>query len=103
MKLPIPTLKKVAEDLCKLTSKVGSMAANVAQLMAGTSGNASLVAGTVAVADAKVTASSIVLLTRKSAGGTLGNLAYSLSAGVGITISSTSNLDTSVVTYQIKY
>jgi hypothetical protein len=76
-------------------------AANNAVAAASRTGNATLVAGTKAVADASVTANTIVLLSRKTAGGTLGNLTYTVSAGVGFTINSTSGTDTSIVSYHL--
>src|SRR5271166_5886713 len=51
-------------------------------------GNTVLVGGTVAVADTHVTASTVVNMSRKTIGGTTGNLSYTLSTGVGFTIHS---------------
>lgn len=62
-------------------------------------GNAVLVAGTVTVADTAVTSTSTMIFSRKVVGGTLGNLSYTVSAGVGFTITSTSNTDTSTISY----
>lgn len=62
-------------------------------------GNATLVGGTIAVVDASVTANTIILLSRKTIGGTAGNLTYILNAGVDFTINSDNALDTSVVSY----
>lgn len=65
-------------------------------------GNAVLVAGTVTVSNTTVTANSIVLLTRKTAGGTLGTaITYTLSAGASFTVNSDSALDTSTFSYFI--
>lgn len=64
-------------------------------------GNATLVAGTVTVTNANVGADSIIMLTRKTAGGTLGNLTYTISNGTSFTINSDSSSDTSVVSYHI--
>ena len=65
-------------------------------------GNASLVGGTIAVPNTSVTVKTLVILSRKDgAGGTLGNLTYTISAGVGFTVNSTSALDVSVVTYSL--
>lgn len=63
------------------------------------SGNATLVAGTVAVANTLVKSTSKVIVGRKTIGGTAGNLSYTLNAGVGFTINSSSGTDTSVATY----
>jgi hypothetical protein len=62
-------------------------------------GNAVLVAGTVAVANTTVTANTVVMLTRKTAGGTIGSLTYTLNAGVGFTINSSDPADTSTISY----
>jgi len=62
-------------------------------------GNVSLVAGTVTVANSTVTADTLISLTRKTAGGTIGNLTYTLNPGVGFTINSDNALDTSAITY----
>lgn len=64
-------------------------------------GNATLVAGTVAVSNSTVTANSIILLTRKTSGGVVGELTYTVSAGASFTINSSSALDTSTVSYFI--
>lgn len=63
-------------------------------------GNAVLVAGTVTVNDTTVTANTIVMLTRKTSGGTPGTLiTYTVSAGTSFTINSDSALDTSTFSY----
>jgi len=65
-------------------------------------GNATLVAGTVTVTNTSITANSVIVLIRKTAGGTVGDLTYTLSAGASFTINSASILDTSVVSYLIQ-
>jgi hypothetical protein len=62
-------------------------------------GDATLVAGTVTVANTTVTANTKILVSRKVAGGTLGFLAYSVTAATSFTITSSSASDTSTVTY----
>lgn len=72
------------------------------QMQSGTgarAGNATLVAGTVTVTNTTVTAKTHVYLTVKTAGGTLGTLSYTLSAGASFTINSSSITETSIVTY----
>jgi hypothetical protein len=64
-------------------------------------GTATLVAGTVAVADTAITASAIVRLSRQAAGGTLGQLSVALTAGTGFAINSNSSTDTSLVYYEV--
>lgn len=58
---------------------------------------ATLVAGTVTVANPNITATSKLFLSRKTAGGTIGELTYAVDPGVGYTITSASALDTSTV------
>lgn len=65
-------------------------------------GNAVLVAGTVTVNNTTVTANTIVMLTRKTAGGTVGTLiTYTVAAGTSFTINSDSALDTSTFSYML--
>lgn len=76
-------------------------AANAATAALSRVGNATLVGGTKAVADTSVTAGTIVTLSRKTIGGAAGNLTYTVSAGVGFTVTSSSGTDTSVVSYYL--
>jgi hypothetical protein len=72
------------------------------QVKSGTgarAGNATLVAGTVTVTNTTVTANTVIYLTVKTIGGTVGTLSYTLSAGASFTINSASVLDTSVISY----
>jgi hypothetical protein len=62
-------------------------------------GEATLVAGTVAVARTSILATSRIFLSRRVAGGTLGHLTYTLTPGTGFTINSSSGTDTSTVTW----
>lgn len=63
-------------------------------------GNATLVGGTITVSNTTVTANTIVMLTRKTSGGTIGTaITYTLSAGTSFTITSDSALDTSTFSY----
>lgn len=72
-------------------------------------GSAVLVAGTVTVANTTVTANTLLLLTRKTAGGTLGagGYIYTVSAATSFTITSVdtagslSNADTSTLSYML--
>lgn len=65
-------------------------------------GNATLVAGTVTVANTTVTANSIVLYSRKTSGGTIGTaMTYTVSAATSFTLTSDSALDTSTFSYFI--
>lgn len=62
-------------------------------------GEATLVGGTVTVNNTNVTATTLALLSRRVAGGTLGDLTYTRNAGVSFTINSTSGTDTSTISY----
>ena len=64
-------------------------------------GTATLVAGTVTVANTNVTANARIFLTVQTPGGTQGHLSVSRTAGTSFTITSTSNTDTSTVAYHI--
>ena len=59
--------------------------------------NVTLVAGTVTVSNPTVTAKTIIHHARKTAGGTIGDITYTVNPGVGYTLNSSSALDTSVV------
>lgn len=63
-------------------------------------GEATLVAGTVTVMNSRVTTACVVLLTRKTAGGTIGNLTYTVASG-SFTINSSDAGDTSTIAYLI--
>lgn len=63
-------------------------------------GNATLIGGSITVNNTSVTANTVVMLTRKSTGGTIGfAVTYTVSAGVSFTISSDNVLDTSTYSY----
>lgn len=82
--------------LTKLNVTTGSNAS------IGTS--AAMVAGTVTVSTTAVTASSIIFVSRNTAGGTTGNLSAptaSIVAGTSFVINSSSNTDTSTVNWWI--
>lgn len=64
-------------------------------------GSVTLVAGVGTVADANVTANTIVRYWVYTPGGTQGFLSYANNAGVGFAINSTSATETSVVQYEI--
>lgn len=84
------------------TGKIVLGLANPLRITTGTNaraGNAVLVGGTITVANTSVTANTQVIATRKTAGGTLGFLTFTVSAGVSFTITSSSGTDTSTVSY----
>lgn len=63
-------------------------------------GNLTLVGGTKDVANTTVTANTLVFLTKKTDGGTISSdVTYTLSAGVGFTVTSANGLDTSTFSY----
>lgn len=84
----------------------GNITQTVAALLSITSGtnqragNATLVAGTITVNNTTVTANTIVMLTRKTSGGTIGTaITYTVTAATSFTITSDSVLDTSTFSY----
>lgn len=68
---------------------------------APTLGTAVLVAGTVTIPTAQALTSSRVLLTRKVAGGTIGDLTYTIVNMTSLKITSSNALDTSTVDWLI--
>lgn len=63
-------------------------------------GNLTLIGGTKTIANTTITANTIIMLTRKTSGGTLGTaITYTLNAGVGFTVNSDNVLDTSTFSY----
>ena len=64
-------------------------------------GTATLVAGTVAVSNARIAAGSLVRVARLATGGTLGNLSVAITAGTSFTVNSSSGTDTSTVLWEI--
>jgi hypothetical protein len=67
----------------------------------GKQGVATLVAGTVVVANTSITANSRIIYSRQAPGGGLGNLSVTSIAGTSFTILSSSNTETSVIAYEI--
>lgn len=90
-------------DLTGTGNVIFATAGKGVQYQSGTgarAGNATLVAGTVTVTNTTVTANTIVTLTRKTSGGTIGTaITYTLSAGASFTINSDNPLDTSTFSY----
>lgn len=84
---------------------ISGVAGSGLQLQSGTgqrAGNATLVGGTVTVTNSTVGAASHILITRKTAGGTIGAaLTYTISNGTSFTVTSDNALDTSVIEYFI--
>lgn len=68
---------------------------------ASTAGTAILVGGTVTVNTTAMTATAILCLHRKTAGGTIGDLTYTQVNGTSFTINSASATDTSTVVWHI--
>lgn len=100
----MPLTKTVDDRLCCLASKTEDLRRDVTSLEdASADGNATLVGGTVTVANTNITAASIITVGRKTIGGTAGNLSYTLNPGVGFTLNSSSGTDTSVLSYHIKF
>lgn len=69
---------------------------------APTVGTATLVAGAVTITTTAATSTCIIILTRKTSGGTIGTaITYTISAGTSFTINSDNPLDTSVFVWEI--
>jgi hypothetical protein len=66
-------------------------------------GNTALVAGSATVIDTRILTNSIVIPARKTASGSIGTLTYSVSSGIGFGLVSTSNTETSTISYQVNY
>lgn len=64
-------------------------------------GTATMVGGTVTIANTSVVASTRVLFQRSVAAGTLGHLSRTISVGTSFTINSSSNLDTSQIAWML--
>ncbi|RKR83181.1 hypothetical protein BDD43_3383 [Mucilaginibacter gracilis] len=79
-------------------------AGNKIKIATGTNasiGTATLVSGTVTINTTAAATSSIILLTRATAGGTTGTLSYTIVNGTSFTINSSSSADTSTIAYVI--
>ena len=65
-------------------------------------GNLTLIGGTKTIANTSVTANTLIFLTRKTTGGTIGfAVTYTLNPGVGFTVTSDNALDTSTYSYML--
>lgn len=83
-------------------TKIKSAYSAISTGAAAIAGNVTLVGGTVTVSTTKATATCIVMLTRKTSGGTIGTaITYTLNAGVSFTINSDNILDTSTFSWAI--
>ena len=67
----------------------------------GRIGNATLVGGTVVVPNTSMITNSVIVYSRKTIGGTTGDLSYTINPGVGFTFNSTSATETSLISYFI--
>lgn len=80
--------------------------ANVPLVLAPTygilrSGESALSGGTIVVACSTCTANTLVLYSRKTIGGAVGNMSYTVSAGVSFTLNSSSGTDTSTMSWTL--
>lgn len=92
------TIKGATQTVQIATAKALAFASGTNQR----AGNATLVAGTVTVANTTVTANTVVMLTRKTSGGTIGTaITYTISAATSFTITSDNILDTSTFSYML--
>lgn len=88
-------------DTKTLWVSTGTAAGNWASIDGQRAGNATLVAGTVTVTNATVTANTAILHSVKTAGGTPGTVGYSVVSGTSFTLTSSSGSDTSVINYKL--
>jgi hypothetical protein len=65
------------------------------------SGEVTLVAGAATVPATSVTSTSRIFLSRRTVGGTAGNMGFTRNAGVGFSITNSSNTDTSIVEWMV--
>ncbi len=93
--LKLQVLDCYSQDFINLMSGLDS------QLMPFTT--AVLVAGTVTVANTAIKSTSVIEYQRSTAGGTLGELSYAITAGTSFTFTSSSATDTSTIQYRIIY
>lgn len=88
--------KLFCQDVQMATAKLLSIASGSNQR----AGNLTLVGGTLTVNNTTVTTNTVVLLTRKTSGGTIGTaITYTVSAGNSFTVNSDNILDTSTFSY----
>lgn len=102
-----PTIPALVCRIDKLVSKINSLEQSVIGLQSMIDatptfhvGETTLVLGTQNVVDPLVHADSLIMLSRHTGGGTVGNLSYMAGEG-GFTVNSSSGLDASVVVYQV--
>jgi hypothetical protein len=83
------------------TDAQNALNSNTLSYLQGRTGTATLSAGLVTIQNPLVTNSSIIIVSRKTVGGTLGHLYISAQSNGSFTITSSSNTDTSTVNYLI--
>lgn len=90
-------------NLRQATDHIFTVAGKGVQFQSGANqraGNLTLIGGTLTVSNTTITANTLIHLTRKTSGGTIGTaITYTLNAGVGFTVNSDNILDTSTFTY----
>ncbi len=95
--------KLLLQDASVSVAAITQSAGSVLSIASGSNqraGNAVLVGGTVTVANTTVTANTVVMLTRKTSGGTIGTaITYTVIAATSFTITSDNPLDTSTFSY----
>lgn len=92
------TIKGASQTVQIATAKALAFASGTNQR----AGNTTLVGGTVTVSNTTVTANTVVMLTRKTSGGTIGTaITYTVSAATSFTVNSDNILDTSTFSYML--
>ena len=95
----MPTMAELLKTYDPLDKAINEVIGKIAPVATGT---ATLVGGTIAVADTNITANSVIRVANKTIGGTAGAPFISArSVGVSFTITSTSGTDTSVIQYDV--
>lgn len=84
-----------------VTGLTAALAGKASTTHTHNAGFATLVAGTIDVVLASITAGSVVLYAVKTLAGTPGSLSYTVTAGMGFTLNSTSATDTSEIGYAV--
>jgi hypothetical protein len=92
--------KSLSELTCCLDQLKNDVAVNLAKTSAG---NTSMTSGNAGVTDSRIKSTSVIILGRKTISGTAGTLTYSLVAGTGFTINSSSGTDAGAVSYLVIY
>ncbi len=103
-----PTIPALVCRIDKLLTRINTLELSVTNLQAAVDssppfyvGEVALTLGTANVLDANIHAGSLIMFSRHTISGTVGNLSYLLSPGSGFTIGSNSGTDGGLIVYQV--